>query len=206
MRIRLSLAVLAAAGLGLGGASAALAGPLDDAAGPGPGAGVRLIVSDSVGYALDLVGIGDLPNVDVVEVRIPLVAIVNEAYEPVANPVRETHGGVGYAILDTTELVDFRMAELVDVSSDRVGALEEFVNGQCGECFPTLGGPIGPVPVGPVGDEARYQVNRGITTVNQTYADYGNGINAICGTCFPGLGGPIGPVPVGPVGDENPYA
>jgi len=73
---------------------------------------------------------------------------------------------------------------------------------ECGSCAPGVGGPIGPVPVGPVGDEARAIVNTQIARAVATYAAVGDKINRTCGQCAPGVGGPIGPVPVGPVGDE----
>ena len=211
MRIRLSLAVLAAVSLGLGGASAAVAGPIEDLiGGPGPSPS-QGIVNETLGYVLDLVAIGDTnvpveisELVSVPEVaHVPVAAIVNEVYAPLDGPVRNQHNNIGDSLDDAVVIGHVGAERFLDVVNTRLGGAADQVNDTCGACAPGLGGPIGPLPIGPVGDEARALVNAGIDLINGTYASAGQRINSLCGHCAPGLGGPIGPLPIGPVGDDD---
>ena len=197
MRLRpVFLTVLATGALALGGVMPALAGPLDDA----PDTHESIDVQEVVGYIVELPGTGT-PEVEVD--GIPVAAVINDLYEPLDGPVRNQQGGAADTLLDMLVVADVQVSELVSVSDNRLAKLGEFVNQQCGDCLPGLGGPIGPIPIGPVGDEARSVVNGGISTLNSTYAVVGARANQLCGHCLPGLGGPIGPIPIGPVGDPT---
>lgn len=189
-----TVSLLAVGALALGSTLPAFADPIEDL--------LAEVHSGRLAQVADYVA--DQSPGSPVTVKVPALVVVGEIYAPVDADIRHAQGNAGQKALDLIGDVDVRANEVGEISTARLDNVAEFVNGACGNCAPGLGNPIGPVPIGPVGDEVRNRANDAIYSVNASYARYGRAINKACGNCAPGLGNPIGPVPIGPVGDEDP--